>query len=174
MHATPTALRGRRFPGDEGLHISFYVEAVESPVKSEAEGRIVFDDQEMVEIRIPGDERTIIKTYASREYKDRFPDEYAAFKANDTIKETGTPLSQWGTLSPSQIAQLNAQNIRTVEALSSVADSNLTFMGGHELRNKAKAFLKASADAAVVEKQEAALAELRAELEALKAEKKGK
>lgn len=180
MHATPTGHRGRRLPGDEGLHINFFTEAVESPLKSAEEGRIVFNDMEMVEIRIPGDEKTIIRTHVTEEYKYRFPDEYDAFKRNEAVPETGTPLSQWGVLSPSQIAQFNASNIRTVEALANLADSNAQFMGNHDLRAKAKAFLKATSDTAIVEKQEAALAaqaaemaELRAQIAAL-SEKKAK
>lgn len=173
MHATPTAHKGRRLPGDEGLHINFYLEAVDSPLESAEKGRPVFQDMEMVEIRIPGDEKTIIKTYADDEYKYRFPDEYTAFKSNVTLPETGTPLSQWGVLSPSQIASLQAMNVRTVEQLSQMADGNAQFMGSNELRAKAKAFLKATADTATVERQDAEMAELRAQIAAL-TEKKAK
>lgn len=183
MYATPTAPtahKGRRLQGDEGLHINFFLEAIESPLESAETGRPVFKDMEMIEIRIPGDEKTIIKTHADEEYKWRFPDEYGAFKANVTLPETGTPLTQWGVLSPSQVAQLQAVNVRTVEALAGLADGNAQFMGSNELRAKAKAFLKATADTAIVEKQEAAMtaqaaemAELRAQITAL-SEKKSK
>ncbi|MCA1859310.1 hypothetical protein LE191_04195 [Janthinobacterium sp. HSC-3S05] len=173
MYATPTAHRGRRLPGDEGLHIAFFLEAVESSMKTQEQGHPVFDDCEMVEIRIPGDDKTILKSIVTREYKERFPDEYAAFKANKEVAETGTPLEHWAALTPSQIAQFKTQNIRTVEGLANVADGNAQFMGAHDIRNKAKAFLKAAADTAIVEKQEVEMAELRAQIAAL-SEKKAK
>lgn len=171
MNATPTALRGRRFPGEENLHVMFFTDAVQSELKTKEQGHPVFDDTEMIEIRVPGDSTTIIRVPVTNEYRSRFPDEYNAYKANAAMPETGTPLEQWAALSPSQIAQFKAQNIRTVEQLAEVADSNANFMGANELRTKAKAYLKTAQDAAIVEKQEAALEELRAEIAALKAAK---
>jgi hypothetical protein len=180
MNATPTAHRGLRLPGDEGLHIAFFLEANESSMKTLEQGHPVFDDCEMIEIRIPGDDKTILKSIVTREYQHRFPDEYAAFKANKEVAQTGTPLEHWAALTPSQIAMFKSQNIRTVEGLANVADGNATFMGSHDIRAKAKAFLKAAGDSAIVEKQESALAaqaaemaELRAQIAAL-SEKKAK
>ena len=39
------------------LHITFYLEPLENPAKSRAEGRPIFEDREMVEIKCVGDPR---------------------------------------------------------------------------------------------------------------------
>lgn len=169
MNATPT---GRRMKGDEGLHIRFFVQAVESELKSKLEGRPIYDDTEFIEIRIPGDDKTIINNLATDEYRQRFPDEYAAFKSG--IKETtsGTPLEHWAAVSKSQVAQLKHVGISSVEQLANVSDDNAQkFMGGYVLRDNARTFLKTVEDTALVQKQEAAIAELKAEIEELKAKK---
>lgn len=168
MHATPTARRGIRFPGDENLHVLFYVDAVESELKSKAVGHAIFDDYEMIEIRVPGDDKTIIKTIVTDEHRYRFPDEYSSFRQNNDVTQvSGTPLEAWAHLTPSLIATLKAQNVRTVEQLASIADSNANFMGAHELRSKAKAFLKVAEDASAVDRQEKQLAEQKATNDAL-------
>jgi hypothetical protein len=175
MNATPTSRQSRNFrpfPGDEKLYVAFSTEAMESPIKTKETGRPVFDDVEMIEIRIPGDDKTIIKNQVSDEYRERFPDEYAAFKSSTTLATTGTPLEHWAALTKSQVASLKFSHIQTVEDVASISDANLTQlgMGGNELRTKAKAFVAAATDTAFVEKQAAELNEVKAQMKAMQEE----
>ncbi|MEH7838012.1 hypothetical protein V7796_20365 [Rhizobium laguerreae] len=57
--------------------------------------------------------------------KQRFSDAYKRFKEGAAAREqlTGTPLSQWPYLKPSQIKELEAVNIYTVEQLAALSDT---------------------------------------------------
>lgn len=176
MNATPTSRQARnpfrKYPEDAGLFVAFSTEAIESPFKSKEAGRPVFDEVDIVEIRIPGDDKTIIKNAVSDEYRERFPDEYDAFKSSTTLATSGTPLEHWSALTKSQVASLKYIHINTVEDLAKLSDSNLAQvgMGGHELRTKARAFVSSATDSAFVEKQAAEMDELKEQLQALRDE----
>ncbi len=173
MYATPTAeelmqdfsnmqprdSRGR-LPGDETLLVKFYKRAVLSELKSEEAQRPIYDDLDHILIIVPGDDKTKIDTVVTSEHKQRFPLEWKRYIEEGVVAETGTPLEQWAALSPGQIAEFKHFNIRTVEALAALSDDLARkFMGGgHSIREKAKQYLKAAADVAIVERQEAELA----------------
>jgi hypothetical protein len=175
MYPTPTQantlVRGRRVPGDEGLHINFSLEAFQPEAETHGQvGRPVFVDMEFIEIRIPGDDKVIIKEIVNDEYRNRFPDEYRAFREGAEIASVGTPLEHWSFLKPSQVAQFKASGLRTVEDLANMSDGNANFMGSQSIRQAAKAWLKTANDTEIVEKQEAEKKALKAELDAMKAQ----
>lgn len=165
----PRDQRGRLI-GDETLRVKFYKKAERSEIKSEEMGRPVYVDLDFITIWIPGDDKTKIDTIATDVHKERFPVEWKRYKELGLETEVGTPLEQWGALPESQVAEFKHFNIRTVEALAAMPDGLAQkFMGGgHDIREKAKKYLKAASDAAIVERQDAELAKRDAEIAELR------
>jgi hypothetical protein len=150
-----------RFAGDKRLLVRFYKRPVHNQFKSNEEGRPIFDERIYVRIIVPGDKHNILDTPATREHTHiRFADQYAKFMRNEEQVVSGTPLKVWPPLSITQVAELNALNITTVEQLADLPD-NLAqqFMGFNGLRQKAKLFLDAAKDGAASSKLLAELAE---------------
>lgn len=152
------------------LFVEFYEDALEIPFKSEQEGRPVYEQREFVRIVVPGDATSIIETPATQEHREMYPRQYERFKKG--IKEIvdGTPLAMWPVVNKSQVKECAFFEVRTVEELAELSDTNCKKMGmGYmELRSKAKAWLLAAKDASVVTRQAAENDRLQAEIEALK------
>jgi hypothetical protein len=142
-------------------------------------GRPIFDDTEVVEIRFPG--MKDIKVYPATEfshwdvdpetgaqvkvtYAERFNRQYMQFKARAQQTKSGTPLDHARFLTEAKRAELRAQNIYTVEALSIVDGQELKNLGpgGRELKNQAMEYIEEGRKAAPN-------LQMQAELEALKA-----
>ena len=119
----------------------------------------------------------IFETFATEEYKQRFPFDYQRFIAKSGDAVVGTPIELMPGLSVSQKAEFRAMNIRTVEDLAEIPDTTRV-LGVHELKRKAKAYLDVSRDEAIatkaaetnaqLKKQELELAQSKAELAAMK------
>lgn len=145
---SPDVLYGRA-PVRDAAVPRFFIEAVEQTFKSEQAGRPVFEDVEFVEIVILGDNKTRAVEKVNQGHVDRWPQYYAKFKkGQQDTHDGGTPLKEWPPVRPSQIAELNALNVYTVEHLARVPDNNLDRLGpgARALRDKAAAWLKASED----------------------------
>ena len=111
-------------------------------------GRPIFRDEEIIEIMFPGS-RTVAAEMVNETHRQRFPKQYAAFKAGRAQKADGTPLSVLVWLTPSQIMEFNALNCTTVEQLANMPDSQIQkFMGAHSMKQRAQAYLTAAKDAA--------------------------
>lgn len=145
----------------------FFMKAVENKAKSLEENRPVFDEREMVEIRIPGDRLATHVNYVLDEHRQRWPDHYAAFKRGEARAASGTPLEQWPPMTTGRVATLKALGILSVEELSTLPDNMLTSlgMGARELRDQARAYLEAAAGGAAVARATAENADLRAQME---------
>ena len=155
--------------------------AVESPAASRAEGRPIFKDVEMVELRIAGN-RNYAPTFPAHEvwkhingepvtYADRFHKEYALFAAGKEQVADGTPLSELPFLTEGERATLRRLKVYTAEALASLEGSNLKNLGpkAREFKSQAEAYLNRASGAsqsvalaAQVEELKAQLAELAA------------
>lgn len=159
----------------------FYTQAVQNHAKTMAEGRAIFDDVPMIEIRIPGDKYTIFhdQVFADLEqtqpngaipngpasYIERFPRQWEAYRSKHEQTRHGMPLEQWPLMSASRIAELKAVNIWTVEEYASIPDGTLTKLGMHarKERDAARALLantetnKAAAENAELKDKLAAL-----------------
>ena len=88
---------------DARLHVKFYIQPQKNEFKSTLEGRPIFEDVQMIEIRIPGDQLTVIHSAVREDHKQRFPKHWAYFEqtqGKDNL-EIGTPLTQWPMLQPS-------------------------------------------------------------------------
>lgn len=134
--------------GDERkLLARFYKHAIKNEARTIAEGRPMFDEKVFVSIIIPGDKNTRVEREMRDEDKERFPRAWAAFQNADTVSLTGTPVEQWPPLSVTQVAELKAMNILTVEHLAELSDSiTQKMMGLGQLRTQAQAYIKAAKD----------------------------
>ncbi len=164
---------------DASLVALFRHSAIQNEAKSVKEGRPIFDDVEICEIRIPGsrDVKVFPATAVSHwvedqftggqtkiTYAERFSRQYRQFKEHTAQTKSGTPLSYLPFLTEARRAELQAQNIYTAEALAEIDGQPLRNLGhgGREMKNKAMEYL---ADA----KLNASSTQLVAELEALRA-----
>lgn len=132
----------------------FYLRPVEQAHKTATEGRPIFEDVEFVEIIIPGNRGAVHDTMVRAEHRERWPREYAAFKAGQALPVEGTPLEEWPAVTRSQVEELRHFNIRTVEQLAALSDDALNRvvpMGGFSLREKAQRFLEHAASLAPME-----------------------
>lgn len=156
-----------------------HVELEDVPA-SEAEGRKVMRMHEVVEVRIGGSKNYSPVFPAAgfwrREgldtitYAERWPDQYATFKAGDTQEAHGTPLQmlrEYG-ITPEQLSLCRALKIYSIEAMDQLEGPNLKSLGMHqnELKAAAREFL---ADRGKGMQAVERIAALEAELAALRA-----
>jgi hypothetical protein len=164
---------------DDTLVVLFKYQAFENPAKTLKEGRPIFDDVEVCEIRAAGSKD--VKVFPSTEfcgwkddlftgsqrkwtYAERFAHQYRQFKASAAQTKTGTPLEHAPFLTDGRRAELRAQNVYTVEALALIEGTELKNLGpgGREFKNKAMEFIEESKGAAPNKQMVAELEALRA------------
>lgn len=138
----------------KGLVIQFFSDARKNNAKSLEEGREVYEEKEFVKIVPIGDRTTEIIREATEKDKERFAPWYEAFKKNQEMPVSGTPLEEWPSVGVAKIKELKSANVRTVEELAAISDAHLKAigLGGVELREKARAFLEAAKDGAAIQK----------------------
>lgn len=185
-------VRSVSYGNDKGLFVEFRDEPIYNEFKSKEEGKPHYDMKVMVKIYTPGDKTKVVDRLARLTDEEssalgippdsvRWPAQWAAYKQGHKAIQEGMPLSEWAKLNKSQVQELNALNIYTVEQLSDVSDVALNGLGhgGRSLRDSAISFLEQAKDASYVSKleekhsQELAeamrqIAELRASMEAPK------
>lgn len=164
---------------DAAIVALFRNHAVKDEAKSRAEGRPIYDDMEVVEIRFPGSRAmsvfpaTALSHWANDfqtgeqtpiTYAERFSRQYQQFKSQHAQTKSGTPLEHAPFLTEARRAELRALNIYTVEQLAVVDGPELKNLGnnGRDLKNKAQEYIAES-------KAAAPTAAMVAELEALRA-----
>ncbi len=150
---------------DDLLVVLFKHLATENKPKSLQEGRPIYDDVEICEIRAPGskDVKVFPATAFARwiddpltgeqtkqSYAERFSHQYRQFKAKASQTKQGTPLDFAPFLSEGRRSELKAQNIYTVEQLAAVEGAELKNLGpgGREMKNAATEFIGESKMAA--------------------------
>jgi hypothetical protein len=147
------------------------MDAIENPGRSKKEGRPIFDECEMVEVRIPGDKLFVFVSPVEDHHKERWPAQYEAFQRGEARAASGTPLEHWTapTMTRGRVAELKAANILSVEELSNVPDNALPRLGvgARELRDQARAYLAQAKDGAATAAQAAENAALKAQMAAL-------
>lgn len=126
-----------------GVFPRFFVDTIQDIAASEREGRPIYKEVERVQIVIPGNPHFSPVENVTLEHKERWPKAYEAFKKGlDPVTE-GYPLKEWAKLTRSQVLELNALGIFSVEQLAAVSDHALQRigLGARVLREAAKAFL---------------------------------
>jgi len=154
--------------------------AVQDEVASKTAGRPIYNDMEVVEVRIAGD-RNYAPTFPAHSmwqridgdevsYAQRWPDAYARFSAGKEQVAAGTPLSELPFLSEGKRAELRGLKVYTAEALASLDGKNLKALGdlGREMKNQATAYLESAGSSAGTVALAAEVAALRAELAAVR------
>ncbi len=169
------------------LAVKFYTDAKLNKRKTAEAGRAIYEDVEMVQIRIAGDPKSTICAPAHSPSSVRLADTnerltyaqlhegpYEAFKKGQEFFGTGTPLKELPFLTDARRKELEASNVYTAEALAGLDGSQLQRlgMGARELKNQAQAWLDKAAGSADVTKlaaENAALSDRIAQLEAMMA-----
>lgn len=159
-----------RFFADETLLVKFYMKPTHNKNKSKEEGRPIFEDIVWVSIIVPGNKNTTVERVARDTDKQRFSKHFEAFESHGTEEfVSGTPLDSWPVLSSSQVKEMAFFNVRTIEQLANMPDSEAQkFMGIAILRTKAKMFLEAAAGGAPMEALQDAMEEKDNQLAAMK------
>ncbi len=150
---------------DSNLYIEFRNEAVHQPFESETEGRPIFKDIPFIRIMFAGDKTKVVDRPVNEDDKMRFRKQWEGFQREEAVELSGTPLSEWTLLSKSEVAEFRAMNIFTVEALASIPDSSLSWLGARTRRDQAVAFLEKHG--AEIAKRDATIASLEKRLAAL-------
>ena len=155
--------------GKDILIPMFYRRAVQDKLSSEKEGRPIFREEDYIQIHIPGDKNTIIDRKVRDDDRKRWAVQWQAYVDNATQPINGTPLEQWPALSVSQIAELKALHVPTIEVLSELPESGLQKigMGAREMQARARAFLEVSKNNGVFEKIAAENTRLQDQIEML-------
>lgn len=155
---------------DRTVNVQFFYEPVKNDKKSREAGRLVCEDVEYYEIRIPGD-RDVRRGPVTDRERQKFPRRYAAFKAQENQDAVvGLPLKEWPLIeSKSMVEELRFVGVRTVEHLAGLSDQALKQLGPGwlEWRTKAQDWLKKADAAAPLAKLRAENTELRQRLETL-------
>ena len=164
---------------DENLVVTFKYQAMENAAESLKEGRPIFEDVEVCEIRAPGmkDWKVFPAHFFSHwitdpftggqrqvTYSERFKHQYRQFREHAAQTKVGTPLDYAKFLTDARRAELRAVNVYTVEALAAVDGAELKNLGigGRDLKNQAIAYLEET-------KSGASTKQIEVELEALRA-----
>lgn len=151
---------------DKNLAVKFYAEPTKDEQRSIEEGRPIFTDTEMIEIRVRGDRNNIVQRIARDDDRRRFRDAYLAFKDNKEQEQTGTPLKEWPLITKSLVEELKYFSFFTVEQLAEASDSVCSKMAGLQTyKQKAKLWLEHAKGAAPLEKQAEQIKQLEAALE---------
>lgn len=139
-------------------YVSFELRAVEDRELSIKEGRYIAKDVIFAQITRPGSrdtheeeaEQWLLKLakrasdqIIPQAWVAKFSAELEAFKKNETLPETGTPIKGWQVISPAVQAQIVKAGFRTVEDLASAPEVELVSigMGGPTWREKARAWI---------------------------------
>lgn len=167
---------------DDQLHVHFYSRPVYQAFQSQAEGRAIYKDCDMVKIHMPGNQLNNVDTFVDDTHKARFPRQWAHYKNTKSGGESyvGTPVSEWPMITASRAMELKAMKFFTVEQIANASDQQIQALGmdAAGLRLKAQRFLqlaKGEADDNAMQKElkkrDEQIAELMQKVEALSADK---
>lgn len=162
-----------------GMVVTFRNHVIPDEIASKAQGRPIFKDMEVCDIRLAG--QKALYTFPAHEpdpnatreagdtvtYAMKYNEQYRAFKANEVQPDGGTPLSEAPFLSEGKRRELKALNVRTIETLAAIDGTPLKQlgMGGREMKMQAQAYLEKAAGSADVTAMAATIASLQQQLE---------
>lgn len=128
---------------DAQLRVRFYRRAESNASASKAAGRKIFDDHVYIEILSPANRLNVIDRRATDEDRKRFHKQFVHFVASGEQLVTGTPLSELPTILPSQVLELKAFKVDTIEQLAGMPDHTVQMLGtgGTDLKQRAVRYL---------------------------------
>lgn len=120
----------------------FHTESVQDHVASAKEGRPIFFDQERVQLINPGNPSSPVELVTDF-HRQKWPEQWAAFKRGSESTVDGTPLEQWSYLKRGNVLELKALNIFSIEQCAALTDQAVQKigMGGHNIRDMARSWL---------------------------------
>jgi hypothetical protein len=170
----------------ENLTIAtFKVHSVKNEAQSKKEGRPIYDDMPVCELKFAANKQTVgvfpahevfrwhtDPSAGEREpltYALAYPDQWRKFLSGEAQVASGTPLSELTFIAQGKRLELKALNIHTAESLAAVDGNALRQLGqgGRTLKEQAQAYLERSAGTADVSALAAENVELRERLAAL-------
>jgi len=156
-----------REAADKSVYVKFYTKPVQDEAESVKEGRPIYKEREYVEIRTPGQQNNVIQRPVTDMDRQRFRLAYRQFKDGIEDQLVGTPLTEVGWMTRSQVEELHHMRVRTVEHLAELNDSVCGAHAGlYKLKQKAQQVIeegKKNAPFAVLQEQhERAMAEMEA------------
>lgn len=158
--------------------VRFYQKEMLHEFNTQKEGRPIYYMADFVRIEIPGNQYTIIDTFANDSHKRMYPQQWAHYQnekrdmGEDDI--AGTLLRDWPILTAAQARELKHYHFYTVEQVAQASDEQISRiamivgMGAHAFREKARSYLARAKDSAIVDAQAEELRKRDAEIEALK------
>lgn len=158
--------------GDAALWVEFFKRPIEIKAKSAIEGRPIFEDRDWVRIVAPGDQTSKIERIAREDDKERFSKIWDRYQKGQEASPEGTPLEEWPAISRAQVEELKHLKMFTVEQLASASDGQCQRLGPGMLGLKAKAaaYLDSARDSAAAQRFAEENAQLRREIDDLKAQ----
>ena len=135
---------------DTGLAVEFFIEDVYQPFLSNKEGRAIYKPVEKVRVRGPASKSEFVtEVYhpapgpedqdkaPRRNWAQRFPKQYEAFKAQQAQVPDGTPLEMCKFLASHRVKELKALDVHTAEQYAAMPDSIVQTLGMGAPREKA-------------------------------------
>lgn len=155
---------------DKKLLAVFYRGTVKNEFKSVEAGRPIFDEIDLIKIITPGSRDSFVGD-ATEDYQRRFPNQWARYRAGKDQTQSGTPLNMLPWMTIGQIAEFNAVGCHTVEQLVGMSDSlSMKFMGHHQIKQRAQAFLDVAKEQAPALRLQAELSQRDEVIAAMKAQ----
>lgn len=146
------------------VHPEFFLKPVEDSKASQVSGRVVFKDEEWVNIHKRGELGHVTPMPVKMLKKDGnlwpyLANAYEAWRAGLDEPLEGTALKNWPHITPSFMRNCENMGVRTVEDLANLPDGSLRHigMGAIDLRQKARNWLNASSDVGKTTEQMTAL-----------------
>ncbi len=154
--------------------VRFEKRAFEDKEATRREGHVVFKDidialitprysKDLVEIKVEtwleNQERYAKNNQIPREWLELYKKAYKKWRQGEELPLNGTPIKGWQALTPAQTKTILGAGILTIEDLAGCNDEGLRRlgMGGRDLINRAKSWLKTANDTGKTAMQNAAL-----------------
>jgi hypothetical protein len=129
--------------GDDTAIPRFYIRSVLNKARTREDGVQRYMNKPFVEIIIPGDQKNIVDCPVQDSHKERWPREWAEFRARGENRPQGIQIEAWGELDPALRDELKYQKFLTVEQIASASDLSLQKIhGGIDIRKAAQRYLK--------------------------------
>ena len=80
---------------DKSLAVRFFTMPIKDDEASAKEGRPIFKDTTMVEIRTRGARNEVVHKPVDQQIKQRFAEAWRAYEQGVKMVEDGTPLAEW-------------------------------------------------------------------------------
>src|SRR6478735_5812707 len=138
----------------KNLAVRFFMQPMKDEAASVLEGRPIYNDTKMIEIRVRGDRNNIVVRPVREDDRMRFASAWAAYEKGLAAHGDGTPLAEWPVMSASMVEELRYFGFHTVEQIANASDMVIGKMPGlSAIKDRAKLFLEFSKGAAPLEQQ---------------------